>query len=58
MRIPKSSAPSPACQEAAKMIYSPRMSTRTRIRPAMVAILAAIFIAHFGNGIWDLLLAN
>lgn len=40
------------------MIYSPPMSTSTRIRPVMVAILAAIFIAHFGNGIWDLLLAN
>lgn len=34
------------------------MSQRATIRPAMVLILMAIFIAHFGNGIWDLLLAN
>ncbi|MCQ2364504.1 MAG: hypothetical protein MJ051_02980 [Akkermansia sp.] len=35
------------------------MTARTAsIRPVMIAILLAIFVAHFGNGIWDLLLAN
>lgn len=34
------------------------MTERMRIRPVMLAVLLAIFIAQFGNGIWDLLFSN
>lgn len=34
------------------------MSERLSIRPVMVLILLAVFLAQFGNGIWDLLFAN
>lgn len=34
------------------------MVQRSSIRPVMAMILLAIFIAQFGNGIWDLLFSN
>ncbi len=34
------------------------MSGSKTIRPVMAAVLAAIFVAQFGNGVWDLLFAN
>lgn len=50
------------CRKLAKkrpLCYAARrMSKTANIRPVMVLLLLAIFIAQFGNGVWDLLFSN